>query len=154
MSLNLRQQGKKAFLVLGKASAEEFGLKTLDFYASKGMALRCETLADLASHVGAQEDVLAEEIAVYNGAAAAARGREASASEAGVGKSSRGSTDAFGKRVFPHAVDLAGPFYASTVAPVVHYTMGGVRIDSEAQALDAKGKAILGLFAAGEVSGG
>jgi len=40
------------------------------------------------------------------------------------------------------------------VVPVVHYTMGGIKIDGQARALDGKGRPIPGLYAAGEVSGG
>ncbi|NPD30891.1 flavocytochrome c [Eggerthellaceae bacterium zg-1084] len=46
-----------------------------------------------------------------------------------------------------------GPYYLMACKPAVHYTMGGVRIDSEARALSASGEAIPGLFAAGEVTG-
>ena len=107
------------------------------------MSSRLETLPALASHLGVPEDVLASEVRAYNKAAACQ----------GV-PTKDGEGDPFGKVVFPHVVDAEGPFYVSTVAPVVHYTMGGVRIDSEARALNAKGKAVVGLFAAGEVSGG
>ncbi|MHA4990633.1 flavocytochrome c [Cetobacterium somerae] len=47
-----------------------------------------------------------------------------------------------------------GPFYIQKVAPAVHHTMGGVRINSENQILDKNGDAIKGLFAAGEIVGG
>ena len=36
----------------------------------------------------------------------------------------------------------------------LHYTMGGVRINERAEVLDDRGKAIPGLWAAGEVTGG
>jgi len=47
-----------------------------------------------------------------------------------------------------------GPFYIQKVAPAVHHTMGGVRINTENQVLDKKGNPIKGLFAAGEIVGG
>lgn len=47
-----------------------------------------------------------------------------------------------------------GPWYFCQKVPTVHHTMGGVRIDNRAQALNAQGKAVNGLFAAGEVTGG
>ena len=40
------------------------------------------------------------------------------------------------------------------MTPVLHYTMGGLEIDTESRVLDASGKPIPGLFAAGEVAGG
>ncbi|MEW6524164.1 MAG: FAD-binding protein [Bacillota bacterium] len=47
-----------------------------------------------------------------------------------------------------------GPYHAVKVRPAVHCFMGGVRIDMFTRGLDKDGKAIEGLFAAGEVSGG
>ncbi|MCK5779815.1 MAG: flavocytochrome c [Psychrilyobacter sp.] len=49
---------------------------------------------------------------------------------------------------------IKGPFYIQTVAPAVHHTMGGVKINSENQVLDIKGNIIKGLYAAGEIVGG
>ncbi len=47
-----------------------------------------------------------------------------------------------------------GPWYVCPKVPTVHHTMGGLRINNKAQVLDKSGKAIGGLFAAGEVTGG
>ena len=47
-----------------------------------------------------------------------------------------------------------GPYYAEPRKPSVHHTMGGVAINTNAQVLDANGKPIPGLYAAGEVTGG
>ena len=47
-----------------------------------------------------------------------------------------------------------GPWYACLKVPTVHHTMGGVRIDTLARALDKDGKPVPGLYAAGEVTGG
>ena len=40
------------------------------------------------------------------------------------------------------------------MAPSTHHTMGGFVVDTERHVLNAKGKAIPGLYAAGEVTGG
>lgn len=40
------------------------------------------------------------------------------------------------------------------ITPVVHFTMGGVKINGDGQVLDTKGDVIEGLYAVGEVSGG
>lgn len=48
-----------------------------------------------------------------------------------------------------------GPWYALRLTPKIHHTMGGVNINVKAQALDVMtDKPILGLYAAGEVTGG
>jgi len=44
--------------------------------------------------------------------------------------------------------------YVGRVTPAVHFTMGGVVIDEHARVMDGNGKAIKGLWAAGEVTGG
>ncbi len=59
----------------------------------------------------------------------------------------------FGRTSF--AEPLEGTFYAITVQPGVHHTMGGLTIDTSAEVLDGvHGNVIAGLFAAGEVTGG
>ena len=47
-----------------------------------------------------------------------------------------------------------GPFYAIPQWPTVHFTMGGLRIDTKARVLDEEGQPIPGLYAAGECCGG
>ncbi|RDW78872.1 putative FAD dependent oxidoreductase [Aspergillus mulundensis] len=44
--------------------------------------------------------------------------------------------------------------YVGKVTPVLHFTMGGVLFNEEAQVLDEQGQPIRGLWAAGEVTGG
>jgi fumarate reductase flavoprotein subunit len=46
------------------------------------------------------------------------------------------------------------PYYAIEVEPVLHHTMGGIKINSNAEVVDRNGKTIDGLYAAGEVTGG
>lgn len=46
------------------------------------------------------------------------------------------------------------PFYAAIITPVIHYCMGGLEIDTNSNVVDKSGKAIPGLYAAGEVAGG
>ena len=47
-----------------------------------------------------------------------------------------------------------GPFYALAQWPAIHHTMGGLRINTNAQVVDVFGAVIPGLYAAGEVTGG
>lgn len=46
-----------------------------------------------------------------------------------------------------------GPYYILAYKPSVHYTMGGLHINPDAQVLDTAGVVIPGLFAAGEQAG-
>jgi len=45
-------------------------------------------------------------------------------------------------------------FYVAIITPVIHYCMGGLEIDVNSVVVNSKGKAIPGLYAAGEVAGG
>lgn len=64
-----------------------------------------------------------------------------------------GKDPEFNKRSLPSTIEQ-GPFYILKAAPAVHHTMGGIRINSQAQVLYTEGSVIEGLFAAGEVTGG
>jgi len=50
--------------------------------------------------------------------------------------------------------DISGKFYAIKVAPGIHHTMAGVKINTNTQVLKKDGSPIQGLYAAGEVTGG
>ncbi len=47
----------------------------------------------------------------------------------------------------------SGPYYIMVSKPAVHHTMGGLKINTNAQVLDGQGQVINGLYAAGEVTG-
>jgi succinate dehydrogenase/fumarate reductase flavoprotein subunit len=68
-------------------------------------------------------EVLQQEVERYSSAAAAV-------SAAASGSS---SSDAFGKRFFPSTIDAAAAVWVGQVTPVVHYTMGGLRVNAQAQ---------------------
>ncbi len=46
------------------------------------------------------------------------------------------------------------PYYAIKIAPGIHHTMGGIKINTNAEVIDTNGNVIPGLFAAGETTGG
>lgn len=64
-----------------------------------------------------------------------------------------GKDPEFNKRSLPSTIEV-GPFYLLKATPAVHHTMGGIKINTNAQVLDTEGNVIEGLFAAGEVTGG
>lgn len=53
---------------------------------------------------------------------------------------------------YPYKADQE--LHAGFVVPVLHYVMGGIKIDTEAHVLTKEGKIIPGLFACGETTGG
>lgn len=106
----------------------------VDFYIWKGL-MRKMTAAELGS----------EGIQTIREYALAAEGKK---------------VDTLGRRSFGQwnlaAEDVMGEsvVYVGTVTPAVHFTMGGVAINEQSEVLDEHGKAIEGLWAAGEVTGG
>jgi len=65
------------------------------------------------------------------------------------------SVDTFGKKYFHNTPLSSGPFYTGVVTPALHYSMGGLAINEQANVLDKEtGMPIGGLYAAGEVVGG
>lgn len=60
----------------------------------------------------------------------------------------------FHKPISSYAKPLQPPYYAVRLWPKVHYTMGGLRINAQAQVLQTNGEIMKGLYAAGEVTGG
>lgn len=46
------------------------------------------------------------------------------------------------------------PYYAVKISPAVHHTMGGIKINTNAEVISKDGNIIPGLYAAGEVTGG
>ena len=89
---------------------------------------------------------------------AAAYGMPAGALETTLDRYNRGvktgERDAFGKPLDGAQRVDAPPFYAIRLWPKVHYTPGGVGINTDAQVIDLDGRPIPHLFAAGEVCGG
>lgn len=65
----------------------------------------------------------------------------------------QGVDDPFGRTKSLNPI-VNAPFYAVKVAPGIHHTMGGLKIDTATRVLDTSGNPIPGLFAAGEVTGG
>lgn len=62
--------------------------------------------------------------------------------------------DNFGKKTLPVTFSTEDKLYFATITPVLHYTIGGVEINSDAQVLNKDKKPIPGLYAAGEITGG
>merc|ERR1712223_846029 len=65
-----------------------------------------------------------------------------------------GSGKKFYHNIIPGSAVKTEPYYVAIITPVIHYCMGGLEIDCDSLVLNAEGKAIKGLYAAGEVAGG
>merc|ERR1712190_51812 len=65
-----------------------------------------------------------------------------------------GSGKKFFHNIIPGSAVKSEIFYVAIITPVIHYCMGGLEIDVNSLVVNAEGKAIKGLYAAGEVAGG
>jgi flavocytochrome c len=65
-----------------------------------------------------------------------------------------GSGKKFYHNILPGTAVKDQPFYVAIITPVIHYCMGGLEIDVNSAVVGIGGKAIPGLYAAGEVAGG
>ena len=128
------QPGGWAFAVFDRKVYDE-NKSIEEKFEEKNLALSSDTLEGLCELMGVDAANFAATMEAYNGAIA------------------DDVDDPFGRWKSRYPIDEA-PFYAIKVAPGIHHTMGGLRIDTEARVLDASGDPIPGLFAAGEVTGG
>ena len=129
----LAQTGGNAWLIVDQKMADASSV--IAGYITKGFTVQGDTYADLAKAMGVPEDVLPQTMDTWNAAVAAKSDSE------------------FGRTSFANPLDTA-PYYAINIAPGVHHTMGGVKINTDTQVLTADGSAIPGLYAAGEITGG
>merc|ERR1712107_701476 len=65
------------------------------------------------------------------------------------------SWDKWGKKFFHNLpLETSDAFHVAIVTPVIHYCMGGLKINGGAEVMDAGDKVIGGLSGAGEAAGG
>lgn len=125
---------QKAFLIFDEQLKER--VPAVGFYESKDMVLKGETLYGLADQIGVPKEVLQATISEWNQAVA------------------YGTDDLFERTTAMEHPIQTGSFYAIEVAPGIHHTMGGVRINTRSEVIDEDGRKISGLYAAGETCGG
>ena len=122
------------YLVFDQAAMDS--MAALQENYERGIVLKGEDVAGLAEATGVDAAVLEQSLADWNAAVAA------------------GVDGEFGRETGMDADLSHPPYYAIKVGPAVHYTMGGIKINTLAEVIDTEGAAIPGLYAAGEVTGG
>lgn len=131
------KNGKAPFrLVLNSAAGAQIEWHC-KHYQARGLFKHFPSGAALAKEMGIPLSKLEDTFAKYNEAAAK-------------------KGDEFGKKFFDNApFSVSDNFWVGVITPVLHYTMGGIKIDDEARVLrKGDAKPIPGLFGAGEVNGG
>ncbi|EPY35309.1 NADH-dependent fumarate reductase [Angomonas deanei] len=138
---------KFAYCVLNDTAVGLFGKNSHAFYWKKlGLFEKVDTVEDLAKLIGCPLENLTRTLNQY---------KETSTTK-------KHACPLTGKNVFPCVLGPEGPFYVAYVTPSIHYTMGGCLISPSAEiqttSTYASGRhsrrPVLGLFGAGEVTGG
>ena len=134
----IAQPGQIMFSIFDSEGGFYAGVKKLaelDNLKAKGYIYEADTLEDLAKQAGIDPEGLKATVARYNELVA------------------KGEDTDFHKDELELTIGKA-PFYCVPLSPTIHHTMGGLKINTEAQVLRKDGSVIPGLYAAGEVTGG
>ncbi len=129
----IAQPGSFAWLVIDQAMADASNV--IAGYINRGLTVTGESYEKLAEAMEVDAAALKDTMETWNKAVEAKK------------------DEAFGRTSFANPLATA-PFYAIKIAPGVHHTMGGLKINTKTQVLAENGDAIPGLYAAGEVTGG
>ena len=129
----LKQPGGIAYLVIDNSIYSKN--KMAQNYTAEKLMTKCDTIADVAKLIGVDEKVVQASFDQYHKAF------------------DNKKDDLFGRPEMLIRMDQA-PYFVAEVTPGIHHTMGGVKIDPQAEVLIPEKKPIPGLFAAGEVTGG
>lgn len=127
------QATKHAYLILDAEVVNH--APAVRFYDSIGMVVHGQTIDELAKNIDVDADNLTQTIETWNQAVV-------------------NQDDQFGRKTGMDRQLNHPEFMAIHIAPAVHYTMGGIKINHYTQVLNQDDQVINGLFAAGETSGG
>ncbi|MDB1696417.1 flavocytochrome c [Enterococcus casseliflavus] len=123
-----------AYLIFDNALAGR--AKQVDYYKEQGVVVEADTIEALAEKIDVDPATLKKTLDTWNQAVTDKADKD------------------FGRETAMDYDMTEGPFYAIQIAPGIHHTMGGVKINTKTQVLKEDGTPITGLYAAGEVTGG
>lgn len=141
ISMAIKEQtGNVAYQLIDQKGFEESNLEQnhkqeMEYLLANDLLVKADTLEEVAKFYGINESELQATVDRYNKYVESGKDEE------------------FNKRLMTNKIET-GPYYMMKAAPAVHHTMGGIKINTEAQVLDKNNNVIEGLFAAGEVTGG
>ncbi|ORY31015.1 FAD binding domain-domain-containing protein [Naematelia encephala] len=123
-------------LILNSTSSKEIEWHC-KHYVGRGLMRRFESGEELAKEIGCKPEVLKKTFDDHNRYA------------------KNPGTDPFGKKFFSGGdFRMDDVYHVALMTPVLHYTMGGLEIGTDASVRDGSDKPIPGLFACGELAGG
>ena len=130
----LAQEGSYAYIIFDQKLRDN--LKAIEKYVKSGITVQADTIEGLAEQLQIDPATLAQTLADWNE----------------IVKNQRDTQ--FGRTTGMKEDLTTPPYYAIKIAPGIHHTMGGVKINTATEVINTDGQAIPGLFAAGEVCGG
>lgn len=125
---------KSAYLIFDQGVRDR--AKAIEFYDKKGYVSSGGDLRELAEKINIEGSQLHKTVVTWNQSVADKRDKEfnrTTAMETGLTKPN---------------------YYAIKIAPGIHYTMGGIKTNTQAEVLNKENQPIEGLYAAGELVGG
>lgn len=137
--INMGDKMKPTYTIFNAAMVPLIGetQESLNAGLKKGRFTEADTIASLAEKIGIPADALVKTVTDHNRYL------------------QEGKDPEFNKPISKAMLPLdKGPFYALPQWPAVHHTMGGLRINTNAQVIDVFGAVVPKLYAAGEVTGG
>ncbi|BBF42814.1 fumarate reductase flavoprotein subunit [Lachnospiraceae bacterium KM106-2] len=130
----IKQKDSYAYLIFDQDLRDN--LSAVEEYVEAGIVKQADSIEGLAKETGLDAATLKTTVDTWNKAVANKKDSE------------------FGRDTGMERNISKKTFYAIKIAPGVHHTMGGLKINTSTEVLNTKGKVIDGLFAAGEVTGG
>ena len=133
----LKQPGAYAYIIFDQALVDEVALTQK--FIDRGFAISGKNYEELAQNMGLTGDAVKNFVTTMeNWETYVAAGEDKDFGRSNVSM-----------------IDIStAPYYAIKIAPGIHHTMGGIKINTRAEVIDTDGNVIPGLFAAGETTGG
>ena len=132
----ISQTGSYAWLIVNQKMFDDSTV--IQKYVDQGYMIKADDVASLAKLIGTDEATLKTTLDTWN--SAIENNNDAEFNRKGLDTMAYNITEP--------------PYYAVKIAPGIHHTMGGIKINTSTQVIDTKGNVIPGLYAAGEVTGG
>ena len=132
----LKQPGAYAFIIFDQKLVDE--VKLTHKFIAGGYTVQGDTYEELGQAMGLEGEAVqnfVQQMETWNASVA------------------EGEDKDFGRKGVDQDLSVA-PFYAIKIAPGIHHTMGGIKINTLAQVISTEGEVIPGLFACGETTGG
>lgn len=109
--------------------------ETIEQLVESGKVVQADSLEELAKKINVDPESFKATIEYYNQTITSQKDEK------------------YGREILAKKMDKA-PFFASPRVPTAHHTMGGLEINTNTEVINTNGNVILGLYAAGEVTGG